>query len=74
MVANKTQAAQETKDSSVIVELSNEERKKLDEIITSNIVEIDHNGNNKVSNAVIQEIFSENIDVIVNEIERYARI
>lgn len=52
-----------------MVEISNEEKKKLDEILTSNIVEI-ANQTNKVSNTVIEEIFSENIDFIINEIER----
>ena len=52
-----------------IQELSNDEKKKLEDIINSNIVEVG-NITNKVSNSIIEEIFSENIDVIVNEIEK----
>lgn len=59
-------AASKNQDSS---DLSNDEKKKLEEILTTNIVEV-ANITNKVSNSVIEEIFSENIDVIINEIEK----
>lgn len=52
-----------------VTEITNDEKKKLEEIITTNIIEI-ANVTNKVNNTIIQEIFSENIDIIVNEIEK----
>lgn len=55
--------------SSDTADISNDEKKKLEEILTTNIVEV-ANVTNKVNNSVIEEIFSENIDVIINEIEK----
>ena len=51
-------------------EISNDDKKNLQDLITSNIVEVE-NLTNKVNTNIIEEIFNENLEAIVNEIEKY---
>lgn len=59
-----------------VQEISNDERKKLDELLSSNIVEVKQETNkfHRVSTSVIEEIFSENIESIINEIDKYENL
>jgi hypothetical protein len=68
-----TKESKETK----VQEITLEEKKKLDELLSSNIVEVKQDANNKfhrVSTSVIEEIFSENIESIINEIDKYENL
>lgn len=52
-------------------QLSSEEMKKLDEIINTNIEEIKGKDKQKVNTSIIESIFSDNMETIVNEIENF---
>lgn len=52
-------------------QLSSEEIKKLDEIINTNIEEIKGKDKQKVNTSIIESIFSENMNTIINEIEHF---
>jgi hypothetical protein len=52
--------------------LTTEEKKTLDDIINTNITEVAANKNfHRINTSVIEEIFSDNIDSIVNEIDKF---
>ena len=50
--------------------VSNEEQKLLEDLLNSNIKEISNPGFQRINTNVIEEIFSENLDTIVQEIEK----
>jgi hypothetical protein len=51
------------------ITITNDEKNKLDEVLLSNIKEV-HGGLNKLNTGVIEELFSENVDSIIKEIEK----
>ncbi len=64
------------KDSQQLQAITTEEKKKLDELLSSNIVQVTSETNkfHRVSTSVIEEIFSENIESIINEIDKYENL
>ena len=50
--------------------ISNEEQKQLDDLLSSNVQEIQNPRIQRVNTSIIEEIFSENLDTIVQEIEK----
>ena len=68
-INKKTNQEKEKDSNNNNAEISLNEKKKLDEIISSNIVEVNNN-NNKINNNIIEEIFTENLDEIINEIDK----
>jgi hypothetical protein len=54
--------------------ITNEEKKKLEEIISTNIVANENKNSNRINTSVIEEIFSENIESILQEIDKYENL
>jgi hypothetical protein len=68
--------SQKDKEDTQSVQISNEEKKKLDEIINTNIIEISNKNLNfqRINTTVIEEIFSDNVDAIISEIEKFENV
>jgi len=71
--SNLTSVDAKKEEKEEVINISAEDQKKLDEVINSNVMQVE-NKLQKIKSSVIEDIFSENLENIISEIEKFENL